>query len=313
MKTSHMLGNAQRGIAAEGDVAGFLTKVLFARTFRLEGPADLGRDLFIQFPSVSPLGGAMDLTAQVKSGLSFGKDVGRAWKMQNLDPIRFRQWQRSTSPVALVWIPDPSSSNTAYWKLIRPTSSRTHLYISKRSTITPTMRYDLNILLSNQGQRQGFKYPLPLLDVPLNTGIRTRAKTYYREKLQGRKVQHEVLGSVEFTWAGWRHVTHQRRVPAHIQGSLALLPLVPTLITHGSRVVGLRRLRPNIRGSMYSDQRLVACEYKNIPLQGRSPARIIIVLKETISYPLNWTARTFTPEDVQRRVTFVCVYEKPDV
>ena len=172
------------------------------------------------------------------------------------------------------------------------------------------MRYDLNILLARPGQRQGFKSPLPLLDIPLNTGIRTRAKTYYREKLQGRKVPHEVLGPVEFTLAGWRHITHQRRAPVRIQRSLALLPVVPTLITHPARVVALRRLKPILRGDIYTDQRLVVCEYKNVPLQGRSPARVIVVLKEMISYPLNWTARTLTPADVRRQVTFASVYEK---
>jgi hypothetical protein len=35
MNTIRILENAQRGIAVEGDVAGFLVKALFARTFRL--------------------------------------------------------------------------------------------------------------------------------------------------------------------------------------------------------------------------------------------------------------------------------------
>lgn len=303
--------NFELGEVGEKEVRALFEKALFGHSHRLMGRADLGRDLYLQFSSTSPSRMPLDFLVQVKTGSSHVEDCGGHWRIRSIDERRFNEWRKSATPVVLVWLnTDLDEDKTAYWKLINRNTSREHLYVSKHSHVCPITRFELALRLEQLLEPAEIRHRYRLLPVGLNVGVRPRAKSFYKDVLMKCSPVNPRLGPIRFTWRGWRHITNQKRDPRSIFTSLQLLPIITQLIERPGQLFGLRRLGSQRRGKFISDRKLIALEYPGVPLMHRTPARIVMVLRERIIYPARWRTGILRERDVVREVTFESIYEK---
>jgi hypothetical protein len=147
-----------------------------------------------------------------------------------------------------------------------------------------------------------------ILRPPVRIGIRQYAKQYYRATLLGGNVVHPVLGSIGFTWRGWRHLTSQRRAQQSIHDSLRLLPIVPEILKSGATYAGLRRTARIMRGEWITESRLIALDHRPVDVDGLGERKIRIVVRNNIAYPADW----FSDPRMEER-SFWAIRPRPEV
>lgn len=297
----------QLGEFGEQEARARLERALVGAGVRFSGASDKGLDLIMQFEAPAPEPQPIYVAVQVKTGDSFANLHRARWHVKNIDPERFRQWTRSKVPVLFVWV-RPTNPAECYWALVKRDSSREHFTIARRSVVTPPLRFDLWLELTRDGEAT--KLPAELLRPPLSTALRPHAKEYYRRHLLGTEVSNPVLGAVQFTWNGWRHLTRRGRKCADIHQSLLLLPAASEAVSRASRFVGLRRLSHVVRGQWTVDTRLIALRGPVLYLKNRAPADLVIVVHEQIWYPTHWQSDVRLHKNTRRVATFYSIYEK---
>jgi len=302
--------DVQLGEFGEQEARSRLERALIGAGVRFSGASDKGLDLLMQFESPAPDPQPLHVAVQVKTGESFARPDGARWRVQNLDPSRFRQWTRSKVPVLFVWV-RPTSPAECYWALIKRDSSREHFTIGKRAYVTPVLRNDLWLELAREGD--AVSVPAELLRPPLSVGLRLHAKDYYRNSLLGSHVINPVIGRVNFTWNGWRHLTRRGRRPSHIHQSLMLLPSASAALAGAVRFAGLRRLSHVVRGQWVVDTRLIALRGVQLRFKNRAPADVAVVVRERVFYPAGWMSDVRLHANIRREVTFHSIYEKNEV
>src|SRR5262245_16153920 len=134
----------QLGEHGEQEARARLERALLGTGVRFSGFSDLGIDLLLQFGAPRPDGQPMHFGVQVKAGDSYAVSDGGRWRIKNLAEDRFRQWCKSKLPVLFVWV-RPQVPAECYWALIKKETSFERFSISKRATITPSLRYDLTL------------------------------------------------------------------------------------------------------------------------------------------------------------------------
>lgn len=299
--------DAQLGEFGEQEVRSRLERALVGTGMQISGFADKGIDLILQFSSPSPTNQPLHFGVQVKTGNSFAVEVNNRWLIKNLDETRFQQWKHSKLPVLLIWV-RPTNPAECYWRIIRPSTDRKHLEISKRSIISPSIRYDCSIdyfypLMEEQ------KHEIKLLRPPLAQGMRPFAKDYYRE-LIGNSFNHPFLGKINFTWKGWKHITAKKRPLPYIYQSMQLLSAIPWVVQNPSEFIGMRRLGKISRGSWTTEVRLLIFKTNDVRIVSRTNADIIMAFRERIRYPSNWQSNVNLHREVEREIAFESIYEK---
>lgn len=259
----------QLGEFGEQEVRSRLERALLGASVRFSGFADEGIDLVLQFVSPAPDKQPIHFGVQVKTGNSFAESVGSHWKIKNVEGERFKQWTKSKLPILFVWV-QPANPAQCYRAVIRKNTSKNHFLISKKANITPSIRFDLAL-------EYGLSKPEPnaerfhLLRPPLSSGIRPFAKDFYRRELMSTQPVHPLIGTVKFSWRGWRHLTKQGRPLNYIHRSLQLLSLAPWAIENPDELIGMRRLSTDIRGAWTTEVRLIVFRCNGVEILSRPP------------------------------------------
>jgi hypothetical protein len=300
--------NYALGYAGEKLVRFQLEHVLRGWGVHLTGPADDGIDIVVQFRSTCSTPQPIIVGIQVKTGDSYAASVGSRWQMRPLDPTRFKQWQEATIPVALVWV-KPEAVSNAYWAMVKEEAPHDKFLISKRSLISPATPYDLSLKLWRGNRRRVPEHISKLLCPPLGLSARNYARDYYRTKMMTEQPLHPVLGTVKFTWKGWRHITRNSRRARDVYQSIHLLPAVRRLVDNPGALHGIRPLSLTTRGPVTTRIQLIAYKARSVLLAGRAPGELVAVYRERINYPSNWHNDLELAKKVKREITFESVYE----
>lgn len=300
--------DGQLGEFGEQEVRSRLERALGGTGMQLSGFADKGIDLILQFSSPSSTNQPLHFGVQVKTGNSFAVDATNRWRIKNLDETRFRQWKQSKLPILFIWV-RPTNPAECYWRIIRHNTDRKHFDISKRSIITPSIKFDCFLEYFNDYTGEQ-KDEIRLLRPPLAMGMRPFAKDYYRELIANNNITHPFLGKIEFTWKGWKHITAKKRPLPFIHQSMQLLSAVPWVVQNPSEFIGMRRLGCTSRGAWTTDIRLLIYKTNSVRIVSRTDADIIVALRERIRYPNDWQGNVNLHKEVRREITFESIYEK---
>lgn len=298
----------QLGEFGEQEVRSRLERALLGTGIQFSGYSDKGIDLILQFESPAPDRQPLHFGVQVKTGESFAIGQKNRWKIRNLDQSRFRQWTMSRLPILFVWV-RPTSPAKCFWAIIRRDSSIKYFSISKKSTITPSLRYKLALEYGLHNISRQLS-PISILRPPLGIGLRPHAKDYYRSILMKERPVNPLLGPVSFTWSGWRHLTRLGRSQNYIHQSLQLLSATPDVIINPTKIVGVRYLPSAIRGDWVTERRLIILNKKDVHLTGRPPANLIVVLRQRIIFPKNWLEDVALHKHIKHEISFESIYEK---
>ena len=290
------LARARLEIALQGAAAPF------------SGFDDKGIDLYVQFQS-NATKSTQIVGVQIKTGASFGEADGGHWRIKNISPSDIDNWSRANFPVILVWV-RPGSPDEYLWTLITEDSNAAELRISRDAVISPAMRFDLLRRFARMPKRRD-SVPIDLCRPPLGKGLRQQAKEFYRHELMaGNCPENPVVGPVKFSWAGWHHLTARTRRQAYIQSSLQLLPVSRWAIENPTTLVGTRRLPREVRGGWVSESRLLAFESQGLPIRFRAAADVTVVVKQQITYPVDWHSDVRISKQIRQNNVFLSVYEK---
>jgi hypothetical protein len=180
--------------------------------------------------------------------------------------------------------------------------------LSRHSVISPALRFDLSLEVDFP-QPTLPKKAFRLLSAPLKIGMRKYAKRIYRE-LTNKKPENPLVGPVSITWSGWKHLTRTARRQSHITDSLRLLGLLEWAIANPTRFSAVRRLPRIVRGAWVQESRFLVFDCEQVPLEGRPPSDIKVVLKERVTYPADWLNNIQLHKKVTRTVSFFSIYEK---
>ena len=212
-----------------------------------------------------------------------------------------RKFQNTSSLAILVWV-DPCTSE-AYWTHIKNNSSKGHIFISKRSTLSPITRYDFMIKYYRKNNKLNtVTIDHKLLIPPLNKGLREYAKSYYKSNLLGKEIS-TLYGNVGITWNGWRKITRAGRKQENIHNSLVLLPILKPALEKANMLAGFRRGKLTKKGDRIIETRYIFIE-SSINSQNGTKQNIKITLKEIIDFPDNWKNILNYYEKVKRVLIF---------
>lgn len=263
-------------------------------------------------------GERMMVLAQVKSGDSHGSKVGERSGFV-LKKQAIVKAARTSHALCVLWVDEHTGDS--YWAYLKPTSRRNDTKLGEHHRVTPATLYDLARCI-------GAYSPLPRGGVGItvatssgvNTGTkvlatkRSRARTaYFREK---SAVQSPVMGPVELTRLGWRHMFRKGRRAAIKNTSLELIPHLRNLLTqvpssHVVTKVDFSNAHPEwvLRSSehlLIFDE--IALSQKGSSKTGRASAYVRLL--EEIRFPYEWTLDPMLSQRVQRRVVVQTCYYK---
>jgi uncharacterized protein DUF4365 len=301
-----IIGNRTKGHQGENEVSFLLKKIFFdsGDIQDTDSAEDKGVDFSFKF--ISPVKNryfSKVIEIQVKTGDSFVKKLENNWKLK-IKKDEFRKFQNTNSFTIIVWV-DPETSE-AYWTHIKKESHVGHIFISKRSILSPITKYDFMIkFYQKQGKLNELTTDNRLLIPPLNKGIREYSKSYYKSHLLGKQIS-TLWGMVEITWNGWRKITRAGRKQENIQNSLILLPILKPTLEKAEVIAGFRRGKEWPKGNRIIETRYLFIE-SSISTPSGAKQYVKITLKEIIDYPDNWKKELCYYEKVERVLIFYSI------
>lgn len=143
---------------------------------------------------------------------------------------------------------------------------------------------------------------------------RQKAKAVYS---QNRQLLSPVLGEIELTQLGWRHMFRKSRRSDWKCNSSAIIPYLPLLVP---------RIPDEhfVTSCVYTQARGITVRsadhvlgYQNVayfdPGGKRVIGRGVVRLQESVRYPSDWDSRSALSRQVQRRVVLISAYLKTEV
>lgn len=144
MLFEHDKGNAGE-VLASTQLSVIFDGECIRETMRGEGVAALDLQLKYQ-PSIEKTHNQIGV--QVKTGPSFGSWVKtkNRWRIDNIDSVHIKKWQKSNQPVLLVWVRlDPSIE--LYWKVYFHKTPVNQVFIPKSHKLNPGSRFEIERLV----------------------------------------------------------------------------------------------------------------------------------------------------------------------
>jgi hypothetical protein len=257
------------------------------------------------------------LYVQVKAGPSYFREwkslpdvVGVQLGEKYIEAHRPR-WQALPGPVIVVYVlPRAKGAPQAWWADLRsdatysPTN-RQVLLLKRSSTFGPHSKGHLRRLT------RPTTLDLPTIvaqrrDVnlsPLGKAFKSAARATYLDwsRLPVRDRTHPVLGPVEISRVGWRHITRADRRPERIVHSLHLLGIARRMIAAGGSPVPLGRTKSRTRSSGSHDIIDYLALRANVVFPHRGPGVAQMVLRRKRSFDNNGS--------VVQRLWFYSIYE----
>ena len=302
--------NEELGEIGEQHAGAMLQLVLRGHVSRLQGQADHGLDLAFTGRLPCPEKHLLHFVAQVKTGQSYidrFKEC-KAIKMNRSNAKRLLEWRKLEAPVLFLWV--DNLTNNIYWRIISKEGKAKSVFLSERDILSPLTPFDIVIRLNRKRKVLNERLHISPLFPPTKGSLKDLAKNYYEQHLLRKFVKNPTLGDVCFTWRGWRHLVRKRRTIASTMQSLVLLPAAKKVLADPDGICGFRRLDKTTRGRWKTESRLIAFERNNVEIDGRTPAKIVAVVRERIIYPSNWRQSFDFDRRMIRDLIFESVYEK---
>jgi hypothetical protein len=249
------------------------------------------------------------ILSQVKSGPSYGEPSGKGFKLTGKAKSAAR---RTSHGICVVWI--DRNANRIWWAYIHPdVSSRVQEY-GQHHEVSPATVYDLARCMSvKRPGATGAKGIIVRHRTSELTARRKRIKDIYRG-LKG--VRSPVLGDIELTRIGWRHMFRSGRLKENKAVSLDLIPHLKRLLSRWPSTQAIT----NSYHFKKNGYRYRICEHllKYEDLTVSDPDGVMrhdqiayVRLIEEIRYPEDWESQVMRSQLVSRRVVLKSAYFKP--
>lgn len=253
-------------------------------------------------------GERMLLLCQVKSGKSFGERLGEGFLLK---AAAKKAAKRTTHNICVVWV--DRDDDEIFWADLNPQSNLdTQLYGSHHK-VTPAMAFDLarsssELVNANIGGKG--------LTIPQTAGaVSMRRRSALNTYRSLGKLHSPVLGDIEMTRYGWRHMFRRSRAAENKSASIDLIPHLPKLVTRcpSRSTVTATNYYSTGEYEYRSCDHLLEFDGMRVLALGnpiQKSARAYIKVTEEIRYPTDWASRAMLSQVVDRRVVLKSAYYK---
>ena len=250
------------------------------------------------------------ILCQVKSGAAYGavlpKNTG--FKLNGAAKAAAR---RSSHAICLAWV--DRASDRVFWAFLHPDTRPGPQEYGSNHEVSPAVRYDLARCMA--GRRSGGAEGGRGVVLPEVSGdVAARRAEAFRSYRQVREVQSPVLGSIEFTRLGWRHMFRRSRAAQNKNASVNLLPRLPVLLRESPSVVAITATEFSQHAGLTTRQCEYLLKYERVTARTKTgrlqPVTVHVRVIEEVRYPTDWYAKTMLTQRVSRRVVLKSAYYK---
>lgn len=247
---------------------------------------------------------------QAKSGASYGVIAGDGSGFKLLGAAKTAA-RRSTHAICLVWIDRVASR--IFWAFLHPDSRPGPQSYGSYHEVSPATRYDLARCIA--GRWKGGAAGGRGVVLPEQRGDVARRRALALQSYRSVGTVHSpILGPIEFTRIGWRHMFRRSRASRNKNASIILIPRLRALLVENPSVVAITATVFSKSEGFTTRQ----CEYllKYSEVSARSakgelrPVTVHVRLVEEIRYPTAWHSITMLTQQVTRRVAIKSAYYK---
>lgn len=245
---------------------------------------------------------------QVKSGMTYGQKLPQGFYLKS---AAIRAAKRTSHAICIVWV--CRETNEAFWAYIQPDSKFSSRRYRSFHRVSPATRYDLARCMAKTefGECGGAGIIIRNIEGNLN-GRRRFVQSAYKNI---GEIFSPVLGKIELTRLGWRHMFRANRSARYKQMSLDLIPYLEKIIPQSPSTHAITNFQEwKKQGYIYrSTEHLLKFERvmcstkrKKVP----QPVTVIIKAIEEIRYPENWHTCATLSQNIDRRTVMRSAYYK---
>jgi hypothetical protein len=297
------------GAAGERWASTLLTAAVCAQAMHATSDEDDDKlDLKLSFEHAFRTHARISAHCQVKSGPSWLSSANtKAFHLKNIDERTIDALRNGTRPSLLVWVPPAPRSGAFWYAFGLRRSDRTPLKIPRWHRISPALRYDLTRVFemctrTRQANRLDVSREVAgLKDV--KSAYARLAKTYH----------HPLMGVVNVTRFGWRHVTRLSKPKKQRQQALRLVPYLPGFLTHAPDRFSMTCDPLVAEGSELKRRAWIWCWYRNALRIDDVPHRLLIRFREEVRFPARWWDRPLSVTDVKQSAVLESWWSKPEI
>ena len=250
----------------------------------------------------------MIILSQVKSGKAFGELTEEGFKLKGSAK---NAATRTSHDVCVIWV--DRDKKRVFWAYIHPDAlPRPQIYGSHHE-ITPATIFDLARCMSarNRGP-EGANGILVRVRGANLAARRKSVKSTYRDT---ESILSPVLGSIELSRLGWRHMFRSGRREVNKSTSLNLIPYLKTLLRRRPSTHAITANNSfthdgqqyQVREHLLKFEKLkVQLPEENSSTEAIAHVRVI----EEIRYPENWESQVMLSQMISRRVVLKSAYYK---
>lgn len=250
----------------------------------------------------------LTVLTQVKSGESYGKINTNGFTLKR--PAKKLAY-RTTHHICVIWV--DRKENRAFWAYIHPDTTKGGQDYGGHHEISPCTIYDLARCMSlvRKGNVGGKGITIKTQASSL-TERRKIAKSFYSKT---NNINSPVLGKVELTRIGWRHMFRSGRSSTNKDSSLNIIPYLNIILIKRPSTHAITS-NSEFKRNGYSYQiREHLLKYEDIKAPDFDKQKMItccahIRLVEEIRFPQHWKGAAMLSQLVQRRVVLKSAYYK---
>ena len=262
-------------------------------------------DLFISFDHPWIPKERVLLLTQVKSGKKYGtiSQDGRSFTL-NKDTIKTNF--RNSHDLMIVWV--NRETNRLFWAYIHKNTKIEDTFYGEHHEVSPAMLYDLPRVIGKQTANisGGRGVTIGTLSSNLKDN-RKEAKKIYRN-LAENKIISPVLGEIEFSRLGWRHMFRITRSKKHKKMSLQTIFHLSNILKQvpsSHKIIDFNQIEED----HYVYRQIThILSYSKVMLYTKEKIEVKVKLKEEISYPIDWNNDALLFQKIRRRVVFINSY-----
>lgn len=265
-------------------------------------------DLIFSFEHPWNRGERMIVLSQVKSGSSYGKLTRSGFELKGRAKASA---SRSSHDICVVWI--DRTERKAFWAYIHPGSvARTQNYGSYHE-VSPATIFDLARCMSHARSGQQGANGLHIRRRSISISDRRRTvKERYRAI---SKVLSPVLGEIELSRLGWRHMFRSGRRKESKATSLNLIPYLNRLLSRWPSVHAITESSSFSVNGFTHQVREHLLKYNGLIVSSECDHRrgdycAHVRVLEEIRYPNDWEAAVMLSQQITRRVVLKSAYYK---
>ena len=250
----------------------------------------------------------MIILSQVKSGKTFGELTEEGFKLKGSAK---NAATRTSHDVCVIWV--DRDKKRAFWAYIHPNALPRQQVYGAHHEVTPATIFDLARCMSSRSRGSEGANGIVVRVREANLPARRKSvKDTYRDT---KTILSPVLGNIELSRLGWRHMFRSGRRKENKSTSLNLIPYLKTLLRRRPSMHAITANSSYTHNGQQYQVREHLLKFDKLKVQmpeEKSGVEVIAHVRviEEIRYPENWESQVMLTQMISRRVVLKSAYYK---